>query len=300
MAFIVSGIYCKWGVFLEQVSSVKSFGGQQFRYVHSSEQLNCSMHFSIYLPPGATQESPVPVIYWLSGLTCNDENFMQKSGAQAYAAQHNVAIVAPDTSPRGEGVLDDPEGAWDFGLGAGFYVDAVQEPWSQHYRMYSYVVEELPNIIESEFPVTGQRSIMGHSMGGHGALVIGLRNPERYECISAFAPICAPMQSPWGQKAFQNYLGSEQSLWQRYDASCLIDQTKNDSSIKKIPIWIEQGSADDFLLTQLMPEQLRQVSEASAYALELKYREGYDHSYYFIASFISEQIERHAARFLQK
>lgn len=272
------------------MSDVKSFDGRQLRYSHESKVLNTNMSFSVYLPPNASASSPVPVIYWLSGLTCTDENFVQKAGAQQYAALHNVAIVAPDTSPRGEGVADDPDGAWDFGLGAGFYVDALVEPWARHYSMYSYIVNELPALVEASFPVTPKKSIMGHSMGGHGALTIALKNPKAYSCISAFSPICAPIECPWGQKAFKNYLGDEQSLWWGYDTCRLITK----ASEYKIPLWVEQGGSDNFLEEQLMPKKLQQVCKDYQHPLELKFREGYDHSYLFIASFIGEHIARHA------
>ena len=211
---------------MEQVSANVCFAGQQLRYKHQSSALDCTMHFSIYLPPQASAQHPLPVIYWLSGLTCTDENFVQKAGAQRYAAQHNVVIVAPDTSPRGDGVPDDPDGAWDFGLGAGFYVDAEKAPWQQHYNMYSYITQELPTLIEHGFPVSSQKSIMGHSMGGHGALTIALKNPHRYQSVSAFSPICAPSQCPWGQKALSAYLGEDQQLWQEYDACALVKQQR--------------------------------------------------------------------------
>ncbi len=208
---------------MEQLTTNVCFGGEQLRIKHKSLVLGCDMTFSIYLPPQAKLE-PVPVLYWLSGLTCNDENFVTKAGAQQHAAKHGIAIVTPDTSPRGEGVPDDPDGAWDFGLGAGFYVNATQDPWKQNYRMYDYIVEELPELIHKEFPIDATRqAISGHSMGGHGAISIALKNPDRYKSVSAFAPICSPINCPWGQKALGNYLGERTEFWSDYD-SCELMQ----------------------------------------------------------------------------
>src|SRR5690554_3748848 len=207
---------------VEIVAENRCFGGRQLRLKHRSDALGgCEMHCSLYLPPQA-EAGPVPVLYWLSGLTCSDENFVQKAGAQRYVAEHGVALVAPDTSPRGEQVPDDPEGAWDFGLGAGFYVDAVNEPWARHYRMYSYIAQELPALVERQLPVTSARSIMGHSMGGHGALTIALKHPSTFASVSAFSPICAPSQCPWGQKALGRFLGEDRASWAEYDACALI------------------------------------------------------------------------------
>ncbi len=275
---------------IEIVSQAKTFGGWHKQYTHVSAATNCTMRFAIYLPPQASAENKVPVIYWLSGLTCTDENFMQKAGAHRIAAELGVAIVAPDTSPRGEGVPDDPEGAWDFGLGAGFYVNATQEPWRKHYQMYDYIVEELPALVESVFPVSQQRAITGHSMGGHGALTIAMKNPERYVAMSAFSPISNPINCPWGQKALGNYLGSDRSTWQEYDASVLMRE-----SAQPVPALVDQGEADSFLKEQLKPEALEEAAQGSGYPLELRRHEGYDHSYYFIASFIEDHL-----RFLAK
>ncbi len=205
----------------EQLAANRSFGGWHRRFRHRSTVLGCDMVFAIYLPPQA-EAGPVPVLYWLSGLTCTDENFMQKAGAQRLAAELGIAIVAPDTSPRGTGVPGDPDGAWDFGLGAGFYVNATEEPWRRHYRMYDYVVEELPALVEAHFPVSDARSISGHSMGGHGALVCALKNPGRYRSVSAFAPIANPSACPWGEKAFARYLGTDRTRWLEWDACALI------------------------------------------------------------------------------
>ena len=208
----------------ELIDSHRSHGGEQQRYRHRSEVLGCDMVYSVFLPPQAAR-GPVPVLYYLSGLTCTDENFVAKAGAQQHAAEYGIAIVAPDTSPRGEGVPDDPDGAWDFGLGAGFYVNATQAPWDKHYRMYDYVLEELPALVNESLPVDGTRqAITGHSMGGHGALTIGLGNPDLYQSISAFSPICAPSQCPWGHKALGNYLGEDQAQWLAHDACHLVGQ----------------------------------------------------------------------------
>ena len=245
------------------------------------------MRFAIFLPPQASTGAKVPVLYWLSGLTCTDENFMQKASAQRLAAELGIAIVAPDTSPRGEDVADD-EG-YDLGQGAGFYVNATQAPWNRHYQMYDYVVNELPELIESMFPVSDQRSISGHSMGGHGALVIALRNAERYQSVSAFSPITNPMNCPWGQKAFTAYLGSDTSTWREYDASLLMRDAQ-----QQVPALVDQGEADNFLVEQLKPEVLVAAASASDYPLELRSHEGYDHSYYFIASFIEDHLRFHA------
>ncbi|WP_198019657.1 S-formylglutathione hydrolase [Pseudogulbenkiania sp. MAI-1] len=275
---------------MKLVSCNKSFGGWLKRYAHHSSTLNCTMHFSIYLPPSASAEARVPVLYWLSGLTCTDENFMQKAGAQRVAAELGIALVAPDTSPRGEGVPGDPAGGWDFGLGAGFYLNATQAPWSAHYRMHDYVVYELPALIEDVFPVDGRRAVSGHSMGGHGALVCALRNPGRYRSVSAFAPISNPVNCPWGEKAFTGYLGPERSRWREWDASLLLAEAS-----EQLPLLVDQGDADDFLATQLRPEALRQAADKAGYPLTLRMQPGYDHSYYFIASFIEEHLRFHAA-----
>jgi S-formylglutathione hydrolase len=273
---------------LEHLASNKCFGGRQQQYNHESEVLGCSMRFSIFLPPQAS-EAEVPVLYWLSGLTCTDENFVQKAGAQQHAARHGVAIVAPDTSPRGEGVPDDPDAAYDFGLGAGFYVNATQEPWSKHYRMYDYITDELPALIDDHFPITSERAgIFGHSMGGHGALTIALKNPGKYRSVSAFAPICSPMRCPWGQKALGNYLGEDRNAWRDHDASELVRHAE-----ERIPMLVDQGTADGFLKEQLQPELLANACEAADYPLELRLQEGYDHSYFFMASFMEEHIAFH-------
>ena len=275
---------------IENLSCNKSFGGWHKQYSHHSESLNCTMRFAIYLPPDATDDNKVPVLYWLSGLTCTDENFMQKAGAHRIAAELGIAIVAPDTSPRGEDVADD-EG-YDLGKGAGFYVNATQSPWIKHYQMYDYVVSELPALIESRFPVSDKRSISGHSMGGHGALMIALRNPERYQSVSAFSPISNPIKCPWGQKAFTAYLGKDITTWRNYDASILMQE-----AVKKVPALVDQGEGDNFLAEQLKPDMLEAAAKLNDYPLELRRHDGYDHSYYFISSFIEDHFRFHADHF---
>ena len=274
---------------VEQIGANQSFRGQQLRYKHQSAVLNCEMTFSIYLPPQAAK-GPVPVLYWLSGLTCNDENFVQKAGAQQHAAEHGIAIVCPDTSPRGDGVADDPEAAYDMGLGAGFYVDAKQQPWAEHYQMYSYILDELPALINREFPVDGQRtSISGHSMGGHGALTIALKNPERFKSVSAFSPICSPLNCPWGDKVLSNYLGDDRQLWAQYDTVELIKQAK-----QHLPVLVDQGDADNFLAEQLKTELLVGAGQVADYPMQIRMQPDYDHSYFFIATFIAEHMAFHA------
>ncbi|AJQ96223.1 S-formylglutathione hydrolase [Gynuella sunshinyii] len=274
---------------LELISSNKSFGGWLKRFSHASTVLSCEMRFSVYLPPQVEDGTKVPVLYWLSGLTCTDENFMQKAGAQQLAAELGLAIVAPDTSPRGEGVADAPDGAYDLGLGAGFYVNATQPPWNTHYQMYDYIVSELPAIIEAHFSINGKVAISGHSMGGHGALMIALRNPDKFVSVSAFSPISHPSNCPWGEKALSAYLGNDKSLWQTYDASVLMQQ-----ATAFLPTLVDQGDADEFLPHQLQPEALEQAAKISGYPLELRRQPGYDHSYYFIASFIADHLRFHA------
>ena len=274
---------------MEVIGENRSFGGRQLRYAHSSDVLGCDMNVSVYLPPAA-EHGRVPVLYWLSGLTCTDENFVQKAGAQQYAAQHGVAIVAPDTSPRGENIPDDPESAYDFGVGAGFYVNATQAPWSQNYQMYSYVVEELPQLVASACPIDGERAgISGHSMGGHGALTIALKNPLQYRSVSAFSPICSPMNCPWGVKALGNYLGDDRDFWKAYDAAaltCIAEQ--------HLPVLVDQGEADDFLTEQLKTDLLEQASAGADYPMSIRRQPGYNHSYFFIATFMADHIEFHS------
>jgi len=272
---------------LENLSCQKSFNGWHKQYLHSSDVLNCDMRFAIYLPPQVSGGVSVPVLYWLSGLTCSDENFMQKAGAQRIAAELGIAIVAPDTSPRGESVADDE--AYDLGQGAGFYLNATQMPWAKHYRMYDYIVDELPALIEATFPVSNKRAIAGHSMGGHGALTIALRNPERYQSVSAFSPIANPINSPWGQKAFTAYLGKDRAGWHDYDASLLMRGAKH-----FVPARVDQGGDDEFLAAQLQPQRLVNSAVLNEYPLEFNTHAGFDHSYYFIASFIEAQLRFHA------
>ncbi|MBU2952968.1 S-formylglutathione hydrolase [Marinobacter sp. F3R08] len=272
---------------VENLSSNRSFGGWHKQYSHQSRTLGCTMRFAIYLPPQVANGQKVPVLYWLSGLTCTDENFMQKAGAHRLAAELGLAIVAPDTSPRGADVPNDE--SYDLGQGAGFYVNATQSPWNRHYRMYDYVLEELPELIESVFPVSDQRAISGHSMGGHGALIVSLRNPDRFRSVSAFSPISNPLNCPWGQKAFSAYLGDDTENWAQYDASVLMAAAQ-----ASVPTLVDQGAADNFLEEQLKPESLEAAAAVSGYSLELRRHEGYDHSYYFIASFIDEHLRFHA------
>lgn len=274
---------------LQQISSQRCFGGWQQRYQHQSERLNCSMQFSVFLPPAAAQH-PVPVLYWLSGLTCTDENFSSKAGAQRIAAELGIALVIPDTSPRGEQVPDAADAAYDLGLGAGFYVNATEQPWLDHYQMFDYISQELPALCEAEFPFSGKRSISGHSMGGHGALVIALRQPERFCSVSAFAPIANPTQCDWGKKAFAAYLGADETNWAAYDASLLLAANNC-----QLPILVSQGEADQFLASQLKPETLLAAAAQSGAKIQLEIQPGYDHSYYFIASFIEQHLRFHAA-----
>ena len=273
----------------EQIGANQSFGGQQLRYKHQSAVLNCEMTFSLYLPP-QVEQGPVPVLYWLSGLTCTDENFVQKAGAQQYAAEHGIAILCPDTSPRGEGVADDPDAAYDMGLGAGFYVNATQQPWAEHYQMYSYVVDELPALINVQFPVDGQRAaISGHSMGGHGALTIALKNPGLFKSVSAFSPICSPLNCPWGAKTLSHYLGNNREDWKPYDTVELVHQAQ-----KHLPVLVDQGQGDNFLAEQLKTELLMQAAKDTQFPMQIRMQPNYDHSYFFIATFIGEHIAFHA------
>lgn len=272
---------------MERIEHRACFGGWQDVYRHASETLGCGMNIAVYLPPQAATQK-LPVLYWLSGLTCTEQNFITKAGAQRYAAEHGIILVAPDTSPRGDDVAD-AEG-YDLGKGAGFYVNATRAPWSAHYRMYDYVVSELPALIEAHFPASAARAISGHSMGGHGALIAALKNPGRYRSVSAFSPIVAPSQVPWGEKAFAAYLGDDRQAWKAWDATELVA-----AAPEKLPLLIDQGDADEFLASQLKPERLRDASAAAGHPLQLRMRQSYDHSYYFISSFIGEHIAHHAA-----
>src|SRR5690554_3804915 len=272
---------------MERIERHACFGGWQEVWQHASATLGCTVNFAVYLPPAAA-EKRCPVLYWLSGLTCNEQNSITKANAQRYAAEHGVIIVAPDTSPRGEDVANDE--AYDLGQGAGFYVNATQEPWAKHYRMYDYVLSELPQLVEQHFPATQARAISGHSMGGHGALVLALRNPGRYRSVSAFAPIVAPSQVPWGEKAFSAYLGDERTSWLEYDTVALVAKAQ-----EKLTLLVDQGLADNFLDEQLRTSLLEEACSAAGHPATIRYHEGYDHSYYFIASFIEEHIAHHAA-----
>jgi S-formylglutathione hydrolase len=276
---------------METLAEHACFGGVQGFYRHASSSTGTLMRFAVYRPPQAAA-GPVPVLWFLSGLTCTEENFTTKAGAQRCAAELGLMLVAPDTSPRGEGVPGDPQGSYDFGLGAGFYVDATAAPYARHYRMYSYIRDELPTILAAGFPADmGRQGIAGHSMGGHGALVMALRNPGRFHSVSAFAPIVAPAAVPWGRKAFAGYLGPDEAAWQAYDACALL------RAGHRVPeMLVDQGDADRFLAEQLQPERLREACAAAGVKLALRLQPGYDHSYYFIASFIEEHLRWHAAR----
>ncbi|RLA20446.1 MAG: S-formylglutathione hydrolase, partial [Gammaproteobacteria bacterium] len=260
----------------------KSFGGSVEYYRHDSEVNQSEMTFSVFLPP-TMGDRPTPVLYWLSGLTCSEDNFMSKAGAQRVAAELGLMIVVPDTSSRNNGIEGEDE-SYDFGSGAGFYLNATTSDWSKNYNMYDYVTQELPRLIEGNFNVdSGRKSISGHSMGGHGALTIALKNPGVYRSVSAFSPIVAPMDVPWGQKAFQGYLGEDKALWEEYDASRLVRK-----AAERLPLFIDQGGADEFLVEQLKPHLLEKACKEMGHPLELRIHDGYDHSYFFIASFIEE------------
>ena len=271
----------------ERIEHRACFGGWQDVYRHRSEVLGCDMTVGVYLPP-QVEQGPCPVLYWLSGLTCTEQNFITKAGAQRYAAEHGIILVAPDTSPRGEDVAD-AEG-YDLGKGAGFYVNATQAPWASHYRMYDYIVDELPAWVAADPMASDRRAISGHSMGGHGALTIALKNPGRYRSVSAFSPIVAPTQVPWGQKAFAAYLGDDREAWKAWDTVELIRQAR-----EQLPLLVDQGDADEFLQGQLKPELLQAAAAEAGHPLTLRMQPGYDHSYYFIASFIGDHIAHHAA-----
>lgn len=274
---------------LTLLSEHRCWGGTQRFYSHESRECRTEMRFSVYLPPQAAQRA-VPVLYYLAGLTCTEETFMIKAGAQRVAAELGLMLVAPDTSPRKARIPGD-DASWDFGCGAGFYVDAIQQPWSQNYRMYSYVTRELPELVQALGVARADRqSIFGHSMGGHGALVCALRNPEQYRSVSAFAPICAPMQCPWGVKAFSGYLGPDQATWARHDASALVAAHRYDRTVL-----IDQGTADKFLAEQLKPELFEAACSKSGTPLRLRRQEGYDHGYYFISTFMADHLQHHAA-----
>ncbi|WP_018950042.1 S-formylglutathione hydrolase [Thioalkalivibrio sp. ALMg11] len=273
---------------MKQLERIKEFGGWLERWEHESSACRCAMTFSVYLPPQAASQQ-LPVVYWLSGLTCTDDNVRVKAGAQRYCAELGLILVMPDTSPRGEGVPDVAE-RYDLGQGAGFYVNATQPPWATHYHMYDYVTDELPPLIEANFPVIpGKRAISGHSMGGHGALVCALKNPGMYASVSAFSPICNPVISPWGEGCFSAYLGDDRKAWEEFDATCLVN-----AGAPLPPALIDQGTADEFLAEQLFPQNLQAACAARKIPLELRMQEGYDHSYHFIATFIGEHLAFHA------
>lgn len=275
---------------LELVEEHRCFGGVQRIYKHDSQTIGLPMRFSVFLPPQAAH-AKVPALFYLAGLTCTEETFAIKGGAQRYATEHGIALISPDTSPRGAGVPNDSD-AWDFGVGAGFYVDATREPWARNYRMYSYVTQELRTAVLAELPVREDRlGIFGHSMGGHGALVLALRNPDIYKSVSAFAPIAAPSHCPWGEKAFSGYLGDDREAWKHYDASELVKSAK---AKFEAGILIDQGLADNFLATQLHPERFEAAAKAAGQAVTLRRHEGYDHGYYFISTFIGEHVAFHA------
>lgn len=274
---------------MREIERIKEFGGWLNRYQHESSSCNCTMTFSVYLPPQAEKER-VPAVYWLSGLTCTDDNMRTKAGAQRYAAELGIALVIPDTSPRGEAVADEPD-RYDLGKGAGFYLNATQEPWARHYRMYDYVTQELPALVEAELPLlAGVKSITGHSMGGHGALICALKEAGSYRSVSAFSPICHPLVCGWGEGCFSAYLGEDREAWNAYDATELIS-----AGAAKIPLLIDQGTDDEFLAEQLHPQNLKAVCERNGFPLTLRWQQGYDHSYHFIATFIGEHLAYHAA-----
>jgi len=276
---------------LETLSEHPSFGGTVGFYRHAATTTGCDMQFSVYRPPQA-DAGPVPVVTWLSGLTCNEETFMIKSGAQRVAAELGVMLLNPDTSPRGDGVPDDPDEAYDFGLGAGFYLNATQSPWDRHYHMYDYVTQELPALFFANFAGDKQRQgITGHSMGGHGALTIGLKNPDVYTSISAFAPIAHPSVCPWGEKAFGHYLGDDRDAWARYDATELLKGLESKPANR---ILIDQGMGDEFLAEQLYPDDFEAACRSAHIDLELRRHEGYDHGYYFITTFMEDHLRHHA------
>ncbi|MEZ5962863.1 MAG: S-formylglutathione hydrolase [Planctomycetota bacterium] len=276
---------------LQTISTSKCFGGAQGVYDHDSSACNVRMRFAVFTPPQASI-GPVPVVWFLSGLTCTHANFIEKAGAQRLAAELGLMLVVPDTSPRGEGVPDDPAGAPDFGLGAGFYVDATEPPWARHYRMRSYLEEELPALIAANFPADMQRQgVTGHSMGGHGALTMALRAPTRFKSVSAFAPIASPMHCPWGEKALTGYLGDERAGWRPYDACALLDD-----GARVDAILVDQGTSDPFLDTQLRPDLLEAAAARAGVTLTLRRQPGYDHGYYFVATFVGDHLRWHAER----
>jgi S-formylglutathione hydrolase len=279
-------------VTIETISTNKSHGGVQGVYKHASAETGTEMTFSVFVPPQAGAGARLPVVWYLSGLTCTHANVTEKGEYRRACAELGLIFVAPDTSPRGEGVPDDPAGAYDFGLGAGFYVDATQEPFAKNYRMYSYITKELPELIAANFPADlARQSITGHSMGGHGALTVALKNPGRYRSASAFAPIVSPLRCPWGEKALTGYIGPDKAAWRRYDATALIED-----GARAGELLVDQGGADNFLAEQLKPELLDEACRTAGIPLTLRIQPGYDHSYYFISTFMEDHLRWHAAR----
>lgn len=278
---------------MEMLEEHRCYGGWQQRWQHHSATLNCPMTFSLFLPPDG-KKTPPPVLYWLSGLTCNDENFTTKAGAQRVAAELGIVLVMPDTSPRGEGVANDA--GYDLGQGAGFYLNATEAPWAAHFRMYDYLRDELPALIQSQFNVSARCAISGHSMGGHGALMLALKNPGKYCSASAFAPIVNPSRVPWGQKAFNAYLGDDTARWAEWDSTELLLASRSDSPI---PLLVDQGDNDQFLADQLQPAVFAEAARQKDWPLTLRIQPGYDHSYYFIASFIEDHLRFHAEHLLK-
>ncbi|HEX2736486.1 MAG TPA: S-formylglutathione hydrolase [Polyangiaceae bacterium] len=272
---------------MERVSRSRCFGGHQDVYEHDSPTLGCQMRFAVYLP-SRSQREPCPVLYFLSGLTCSEQNAITKAGAQRHCEDHGIVLVCPDTSPRGPGVPDDP--ADDLGQGAGFYLNATQLPWSRNYRMFDYLTAELPQLVQGNFPVTEARGICGHSMGGNGALVLALSRPDLFRSVSALAPIASPMHCPWGEKAFKAYLGEDREAWRRYDACELVASHAGPA----IAVLVDQGTDDGFLTKQLKPELLEAAAKGSRVSLELRRQPGYDHGYYFISTFIGDHVAHHA------
>lgn len=276
---------------LETLSGHACFGGRVGFHRHQSTSTGTAMRFAVFTPPQAAAR-PVPVLYYLAGLTCTEETFMMKAGAQRVAAELGLMLVAPDTSPRGIELPGDRD-SWDFGVAAGFYLDATREPWSRHYRMYHYVVHELPALIAANFPAdTARAGLFGHSMGGHGALTIGLKHRDLYRSISAFAPIAAPMQCPWGVKAFSGYLGEDRAAWAQYDATAIVREL--DDAARGPHILIDQGLADPFLERELKPQLFEAACDEAGYPLTLRRHAGYDHGYYFISSFVADHLRHHA------
>lgn len=278
----------------ETLSEHRAFDGTVGFYRHDATETQCAMQFAVFVPPQA-EDGPVPVVTYLAGLTCTEETFMIKGGAQRVAAELGLMLVAPDTSPRGDAVPGDPDGDWDFGHGAGFYLDATEAPYAKHYRMYSYILHELRSVVLDAFPADPDRQgIFGHSMGGHGALTMGLKNPDVYKSISAFAPICSPLRCPWGEKALPRYLGPHQETWRPYDATELILGLSKDDAHKRPPLLVDQGMADGFLETQLHPHFLEDACSEVGMTLTLRSHAGYDHGYYFISTFMEDHLRHHA------